>query len=73
MLCDGQSTIAIAKNPVHYNITKHVEIDRHFINEKIERKVISLRHVPLQHQVVDILTKALHCPNLVELSCQTVN
>ena len=51
VLCDNQSAIAIAKNPMHHDRTKHVEIDRHFINEKIETKVINLRHVPLQQQI----------------------
>jgi len=68
MLCDNQSAIAIAKNPVHHDRTKHVEIDRHFISEKIESQAISLRHVPSQHQAADILTKALHRPNFHELS-----
>ena len=33
---DNQAPISIAKNPVHHDRTKHVEIDRHFIKEKIE-------------------------------------
>ena len=33
VLCDNH--IAITKNPVHHDRTKHVEIDRHFIKEKI--------------------------------------
>lgn len=68
MMCDNQSAIAIAKNPVHHDRTKHVEIDRHFISEKIENKIISLRHVPSRHQAADILTKALHRPNFSDLS-----
>ena len=35
ILSDNQSTIQIAKNPVHHDRTKHVEIDRHFIAEKV--------------------------------------
>ena len=45
MRCHNQSTIAITKNLVHHDTTKHVEIDRHFISEKIEDKVISLNTV----------------------------
>lgn len=68
MMCDNQSAIAIAKNPVHHDRTKHVEIDRHFISEKIESNVISLKHVPSRLQAADILTKALFRPNFIELS-----
>ena len=36
MMCDNQADIAIAKNLVHHDRTKHVEINRHFISEKME-------------------------------------
>ena len=36
VLCDNQSAINIAKNPVHHDRTKYVEINRHFIKEKLE-------------------------------------
>ena len=36
VFCDNQSAINIAKNPVHQDRTKHLEIDLHFIKEKIE-------------------------------------
>lgn len=68
VLCNNQSAIAIAKNPVHHDRTKHVEIDRHFISEKFENKIINLRHVPSKQQAADILTKALHRPSFCELS-----
>ena len=41
VFCDNQSTIRIAKNPVH-----HVEIDQHFIKEKIKGNIVDLSHIP---------------------------
>ena len=67
MKSDSQSAIAIAKNPIHHDRTKHVEIDRHFISEKVEKQIITLNHVSSQHQTADILTKALHRPNFHDL------
>ena len=59
LLCDNKVAIEIAKNPIHHDKMKHVEIDRHFIKEKVEEGILSLTYVPTGHQVVDILTKAL--------------
>lgn len=36
MFYDNQATISIAKNLTHHDLPKHVEIDHHFIKEKIE-------------------------------------
>jgi len=68
ILCDNQSAITIAKNPVHHDRTKHVEIDRHSISRKIENKSITLNYVPSRQQAANILTKALFRPNLTELN-----
>ncbi|KAK9924142.1 hypothetical protein M0R45_032529 [Rubus argutus] len=38
--CDNTAAIAIAHNPAQHDRTKHVEIDRHFIKENLDRKVI---------------------------------
>jgi len=35
LYCDNKSAIGIAHNPVQHDTTKHVEVDRHFIKEKI--------------------------------------
>ena len=58
-LCDNQATISIAKNPVYHDRIKHLEIDRHFIREKIEDKSITVEYTPTSLQTADILTKAL--------------
>ena len=59
VLCNNKAAISSAKNPVQHNRTKHVEIDRHFIKEKIEGGIVRLMYTPSSHQAADILTKAL--------------
>ena len=68
VFCDNQSAINIAKNPVHHDRTKHVEIDHHFIKEKIENGTVSLLYTPTSQQIADILTKALPRKNFEDLS-----
>ncbi|RVW96936.1 Retrovirus-related Pol polyprotein from transposon RE2 [Vitis vinifera] len=70
MMCDNQTAISIAKNPVHHDRTKHVEIDRHFITEKVTSGTVKLNYVPTKHQTADILTKALPRPNFEDLTCK---
>ena len=46
LYCDNKSTINIAHNLVQYERTKHMEIDRHFIKEKLEGGPICMPYVP---------------------------
>jgi hypothetical protein len=59
IMCDNQGCIALAKNPKHHSRTKHIDVQHHFIREKIEDEVIELRYCPTEHMVADVLTKAL--------------
>ncbi|CAL8102601.1 unnamed protein product [Prunus armeniaca] len=54
--CDNQSAFEIANNPVQHDRTKHVEVDRHFIKEKLEHKLISIPFVSSSEQLADMLT-----------------
>jgi len=59
LYCDNTSAITIAHNPVQHDRTKHVEIDRHFIKEKLEAGVISFPFVRSELQLADVLTKGV--------------
>jgi hypothetical protein len=48
---------------------KHVEIDRHFVKEKLETKVISMPFVRSNEQLADILTK----PVVSRIFSETIN
>jgi len=47
ILCDNQATIRIAKNPIHHDRTKYVEIDKHIIKEKVEDGTINISYMPI--------------------------
>ena len=59
LYCDNKATISILENPVQHDRTKNVEIDRHFIKEKLENKIINLPFVRSKDQLADILTKVV--------------
>ncbi|KAA0035979.1 putative mitochondrial protein [Cucumis melo var. makuwa] len=59
----GICTISIANNPVQHDITKHVEIDWHFIKERLDSGSICISYIPSSQQVVDVLTKGILKPH----------
>ena len=59
LCCDKKAAIEIIRNSVHHDRTKHVEIVRHFVKEKIEEGILKLVYVPTSHHAGDILTKAI--------------
>jgi hypothetical protein len=67
LYCDNKSAIEIAHNPVQHDRTKHVEVDRHFIKEKLEAGIIQFPFVKSEFQLADVLTKAVS--NKVFTSC----
>ena len=57
--CDNRSAINIANNPVQHDRTKHVEVDRFFIKERLDDGTLMLGHIASGEQVADCLTKGL--------------
>lgn len=42
---------------IHHDRTKHINIDKHFIKEKIDTSVILLKYVPIKKQTADLFTE----------------
>jgi len=59
LYCDNKSTITIAHNPVQHERTKHIEIDRHFIKEKLDSGLITTSYVSSGLQIAYVFTKGL--------------
>ena len=53
------AAINFTNNPVQHDRTKHVEINYHFIREKIDSGDLCLPYVKSSNQVMDVLTKGL--------------
>ena len=58
---DNQGTIAVARNPVSHNRTKHIDIKFHHVREALEDGIIDLTYCPTEQMTEDILTKPLAC------------
>jgi hypothetical protein len=57
--CDNVSDVYLSTNPVQHQRTKHVEIDFHFVQEKVAIGQVCVLHVPTTSQFADIFTKGL--------------
>jgi hypothetical protein len=49
----------ISHNPVLHARTKHLELDIHFVREKVLAKALTIQHVLGVDQISDALTKPL--------------
>jgi hypothetical protein len=55
--CHNVSVVCLSSNPVQHQRTKHVEIDLHFVRDKVALGEARVLHVPTRSQYADIFTK----------------
>jgi hypothetical protein len=59
LLCDNESAIRMADNPVEHSRTKHIDIQYHFLRDQQQRGDIEIAYVSTKEQLADIFTKPL--------------
>ncbi|CAL9017564.1 unnamed protein product, partial [Prunus brigantina] len=62
LYCDNLSALALSSNPIYHSRIKHLDIDFHFIRERVQRMDFLVQYIPTNEQVADVLTKGLHSP-----------
>jgi hypothetical protein len=59
LLCDNESAIRIAENPVEHSHTKHIDILHHFLRDHQQRGDIEIAYISTKEQLANIFTKSL--------------
>ena len=70
LLVDNKSAIALSKNPVHHDRSKHIDTRFHFIRDCVEKGEVEIDHVRTTDELANILTKALGRMRFAELRQQ---
>ena len=56
--CDNIGATYLTANPVFHARTKHIEVDYHFVRERVAQKLLDVRIISTNDQVADGFTKA---------------
>jgi len=56
---DNQSAIALAKNPVFHQRSKHIDIRYHFVRNEVQNGSVELQFVPSENNIADMFTKTM--------------
>ena len=64
---DNLSVLALTSNPVFHARTKYIEVDYHFVHEKVICRDVVVKFISTSDQLTDILTKYLPSPGFTRL------
>ncbi|CAN1266351.1 Retrovirus-related Pol polyprotein from transposon RE2 [Linum perenne] len=65
--CDNVGATYLTKNPVFHSRSKHLEIDFHFVRERVAAKQLHIAYISTKDQIADTLTKSLPAPRFTQL------
>ena len=57
LYCDNISALYMTINPVFHARSKHIELDYHFVRERVALGLLVTQHIPSTNQVADLFTK----------------
>jgi histone deacetylase 1/2 len=60
--CDNIGATYLSANPVFHARMKHIEVDYHFVRERVSQKQLQIRFISSKDQLADIFTKPLPLP-----------
>ena len=72
ILCDNLSTTYLVVNPLLHTHTKHVEIDYHFVRERVAQNLLLVQFIPSEDQLADVMTKALLTQKFIPLRSKLI-
>jgi histone deacetylase 1/2 len=70
--CDNLGAKYLSANPVFHARTKHIEIDFHFVRERVAQKLLDVRFISTNDQLADGFTKPISAAKL-QVFCSNLN
>ena len=64
--CDNLGATYLSANPIFHARTKYIEIDYHFVRERVAEKILDIKLISTKDQVTDGFTKTLGVKDLYE-------